>query len=79
MAEEPPTILYLVRQPTEKKPERKRRNLIRLGVDKHHAYAWTVGRCGRTYDGCDRAADPEAHPDGPPSGLSTRLGHRASS
>jgi RNA-directed DNA polymerase len=24
----------------EKKPERKRKNLIRLGVDQDHAYAW---------------------------------------
>jgi group II intron reverse transcriptase/maturase len=24
-----------------KKPERKRKNLIRLGVDQHHAYAWS--------------------------------------
>jgi RNA-directed DNA polymerase len=29
-----------------KKPERKRKNLIRLGVDKHHAYAFSRTRMG---------------------------------
>lgn len=29
-----------------KKPERKRKNLIRLGVDQHHAYAWSRTRKG---------------------------------
>ena len=29
-----------------KKPERKRKNLIRLGVDNHHAYAWSRTRMG---------------------------------
>jgi RNA-directed DNA polymerase len=29
-----------------KKPERKRKNLIRLGVDFHHAYAWSRTRKG---------------------------------
>lgn len=29
-----------------KKIERKRKNLIRLGVDKHHAYAWSRTRMG---------------------------------
>ena len=29
-----------------KKPERKRKNLIRLGIDKHHAYAWSRTRMG---------------------------------
>lgn len=29
-----------------KKPERKRKNLIRLGVDHHHAYAWSRTRMG---------------------------------
>jgi len=29
-----------------KKPERKRKNLIRLGVDKHHAYAFSRKRMG---------------------------------
>ena len=28
----------------EKKPERKRKNLIRLGVDHEHAYAWSRSR-----------------------------------
>ena len=30
----------------EKKPERKRKNLIRLGVDPDHAYAWSRTRMG---------------------------------
>jgi RNA-directed DNA polymerase len=29
-----------------KKPERKRKNLIRLGVDQRHAYAWSRTRMG---------------------------------
>jgi RNA-directed DNA polymerase len=29
-----------------KKIERKRKNLMRLGVDKHHAYAWSRTRMG---------------------------------
>jgi RNA-directed DNA polymerase len=29
-----------------KKPERKRKNLMRLGVDKDHAYAWSKTRKG---------------------------------
>ena len=29
-----------------KKPERKRKNLIRLGVDQQHAYAWSRTRKG---------------------------------
>jgi hypothetical protein len=29
-----------------KKPERKRKNLMRLGVDYHHAYAWSRTRKG---------------------------------
>jgi hypothetical protein len=29
-----------------KKPERKRKNLIRLGVDAEHAYAWSRSRMG---------------------------------
>lgn len=29
-----------------KKPERKRKNLLRLGVDRHHAYAWSRTRKG---------------------------------
>ena len=29
-----------------KKPERKRKNLIRLGVDQDHAYAWSRTRMG---------------------------------
>ncbi len=30
-----------------KKPERKRKNLIRLGVDQQHAFAWSRTRMGR--------------------------------
>ena len=29
-----------------KKPERKRKNLMRLGVDPDHAYAWSRSRMG---------------------------------
>jgi hypothetical protein len=32
IAAKPASLLYMVRQLTEKKPERKRKNLIRLGV-----------------------------------------------
>lgn len=46
MAEKPPTLLYLVRQPAEKKPERKRKNLIRLGVEQGKAYAFSRTRKG---------------------------------
>lgn len=38
--------MYLVRQPTEKKPERKRKNLIRLGIEQGKAYAWSRTRMG---------------------------------
>ena len=31
-----------------KKPERKRKNLIRLGVDQEHAYAWSRGNCPKS-------------------------------
>ena len=34
------------RQRREKKPERKRKNLIRLGIDQNHAYAWSRTRMG---------------------------------
>lgn len=30
-----------------KKPERKRKNLLRLGVDQHQAYTWSRTRMGR--------------------------------
>ncbi|MFN3997817.1 hypothetical protein [Algoriphagus sp.] len=36
----PAPLLHLVPYVREKKPERKRKNLIRLGVDQDHAYAW---------------------------------------
>jgi len=39
-------VLHLVRQLAEKKPERKRKNLIRLGVDQNHAYSWSRTRKG---------------------------------
>jgi hypothetical protein len=44
IASKPPQVLYLVRQLTEKKPERKRKNLIKLGVDQDHAYQWSRTR-----------------------------------
>ncbi len=37
----PPEVLHMVPQLREKKPERKRKNLIRLGVNQGQAYAWT--------------------------------------
>jgi RNA-directed DNA polymerase len=46
IAAKPASLLYMVRQLTEKKPERKRKNLIRLGVDHEHAYAWSRSRKG---------------------------------
>jgi hypothetical protein len=46
IAAKPASLLYLVRQLTEKKPERKRKNLILLGVDHEHAYAWSRSRMG---------------------------------
>jgi RNA-directed DNA polymerase len=46
IAAKPASVLHLVRQLTEKKPERKRKNLIRLGVDHEHAYAWSRSRMG---------------------------------
>ena len=46
VAEEPTSLLYLVPVDREKKPERKRKNLIRLGVDQDHAYAWSRTRKG---------------------------------
>jgi hypothetical protein len=39
-------IFYLVRQLAEKKPERKRKNLIRLGIVQGQAYAWSRTRMG---------------------------------
>ncbi|SHF51556.1 hypothetical protein SAMN05444483_101416 [Salegentibacter echinorum] len=46
MVKEPFTVLRLVPNPREKKPERKRKNLIRLGIDFDHAYAWSRTRMG---------------------------------
>jgi hypothetical protein len=46
MASQPITLLYMVRQLTEKKLERKRKNLIRLGVAQGQAYAWSRTRMG---------------------------------
>jgi hypothetical protein len=39
-------LLHLVPMHLEKKPERKRQNLILLGVDPDHAYAWSRTRMG---------------------------------
>ena len=40
------SLLWVVRQLTEKKLERKRKNLIRLGVEQGQAYAWSRSRLG---------------------------------
>ncbi len=37
----PPEVLHMVPQLREKKPERKRKNLVYLGVNQGQAYAWT--------------------------------------
>ena len=39
-------VLYLVRQLAEKKLDRKRKNLIRLGISYGQAYAWSRTRMG---------------------------------
>jgi hypothetical protein len=46
MATQSTTILYLVPKPREKKLERKRKNLIRLGIEQGQAYAWSRTRMG---------------------------------
>ena len=43
---QPPEILHLVRQLAEKKPERKRKNLIQLGIERGLAYAYSRTRKG---------------------------------
>ncbi|WP_339926470.1 hypothetical protein [uncultured Cyclobacterium sp.] len=40
MAAKPTPLLYLVPVDREKNLERKRKNLIRLGVEQGQAYAW---------------------------------------
>jgi len=40
MVTQPTAILYLVPRLREKKLERKRKNLIRLGIEQGQAYAW---------------------------------------
>ena len=42
----PSPLLHLVPSPREKKPEKKRRSLIRLGVEQGQAYAWSRSRMG---------------------------------
>ena len=42
----PPEVLHMVPQLREKKPERKRKNLVRLGVNQGQAYAWSRTRMG---------------------------------
>jgi len=42
----PTAVLYLVPRLREKKSERKRKNLTRLGVDQSQAYAWSRTRMG---------------------------------
>jgi hypothetical protein len=44
VAAQPAKVLHLVPIHREKKPERKRKNLIRLGVDPDHAYQWSRTR-----------------------------------
>jgi RNA-directed DNA polymerase len=39
-------VLGIVYGTIGKKPERKRKNLLRLGVDPDHAYAWSRTRKG---------------------------------
>ena len=46
MATQQAQVLHLVPSPREKKPERKRKNLIRLGIDHGMAYAWSRTRMG---------------------------------
>jgi len=46
LAAKPPATLNLIPQWREKKPERKRKNLIRLGVPQGKAYAWSRTRMG---------------------------------
>ena len=46
MVAEPTALLHLVPKLREKKPERKRKNLIRLGIDQDHAYAYSRTRMG---------------------------------
>ena len=52
-----------------KKPERKRKSLIRLGVDQHHAYAWPNAQM---WLGHRSKSHPEHHDHSVPSGQ-TRL------
>ena len=40
------SVLHMVTHVREKKPERKRKNLIRLGVEQGQAYAWSRSRMG---------------------------------
>ncbi len=42
----PIEILYMVPKHREKKPDRKRKNLIRLGIPQGQAYAWSRTRMG---------------------------------
>jgi len=46
MVTKPTAILYLVPVDREKKLERKRKNLIRLGIEQGQAYAWSRTRMG---------------------------------
>ena len=46
MVTKPFEILYMVPKPREKKLERKRKNLIRLGIEQGQAYAWSRTRMG---------------------------------
>ena len=46
MGAQPAEVLHLVRQLAEKKVERKRKDLVRLGISKGQAYAWSRTRMG---------------------------------
>jgi hypothetical protein len=40
LVEKPSQVLFLIPSALDKKPERKRKNLFRLGIDQDHAYTW---------------------------------------
>ncbi len=46
MVTESSPLLHLVPSTREKKLERKRKNLIRLGIEQGQAYAWSRSRMG---------------------------------
>ncbi|MDH5379725.1 MAG: hypothetical protein OEW75_02670 [Cyclobacteriaceae bacterium] len=46
MAPKSTSLLYLVPMVREKKPDRKRKNLIYLGIERGMAYVWSRTRMG---------------------------------